>query len=815
MIVDKIRVLNFASYDRAELDFRKLGGTVFIQGSTGAGKTTFFIDTQTLALFGKAYGEESREASKWVVPTTLRGPTVIEVDFRVRGSSYRVLRMLRSRDRSWEARLVRLDEGGGEIAQVASGVRSVDAAIKELTGMDFSTYLSTVVVRQGEVSKIVGRSLQPSERREIFLKAFGVGFSRCRERARELLVETRRKLSAVEAELELLKREAQEIDILENKLGRLVAELETVERRFGKVENLRNSLTGRVKALRAHLDELTARLSTLKEKSKHLSELKSEFSRKEAEVLNLENSLSKLKPLKLEIEDLKRRRDALRDVIPALEEYWRLKGERDGLSSDLERLQGRLLKLEGLEARVRELRKLASMLGMVERERRELDEVVAKTRDLASRLHERINTLRANIATLTKTGRVTKCPVCGRPLSHVQLLDVLSHLKSELKLEENRLRGLAGKLETLESKRSELEKLYLSCKTAQEGLEDAKEILKTLKPVKEEFERASKRVKELDHLIENLRLKCTSILGDVKTLRELNEGLRLLDERLDRLGERLRELHEAGSRLSILKTDLSQLKRLISELESELRVLDSVRVERSKTSAELMRLEEELKSCEEEYSKLRERMGWLRGSIAEVKGKLERAKVAWEKARSLEKTLAELKRREQVYRILYSEVFHDRGLPLSLLREFLSSVEAWSRFYLQRFLPGKDIRIRADESGRVSIEVLDGSTVRNLSTYSGGESTLIGFAVRLGIAKAVAERALTAAPKMLVIDEGFGPLSSEFREEVLKTLRELKGDYERIIVISHVEEIRESPYFDSHVRVYRDAKGVSRIEVLN
>jgi len=84
----------------------------------------------------------------------------------------------------------------------------------------------------------------------------------------------------------------------------------------------------------------------------------------------------------------------------------------------------------------------------------------------------------------------------------------------------------------------------------------------------------------------------------------------------------------------------------------------------------------------------------------------------------------------------------------------------------------------------------------------------------LGIAKILSTYRVGVAPKMLVIDEGFGPLSKEFREAVLKTILELKHDYEKIFIISHVEDIQENPMFDSIIKVWKDIDGFSHFEII-
>jgi exonuclease SbcC len=121
-------------------------------------------------------------------------------------------------------------------------------------------------------------------------------------------------------------------------------------------------------------------------------------------------------------------------------------------------------------------------------------------------------------------------------------------------------------------------------------------------------------------------------------------------------------------------------------------------------------------------------------------------------------------------------------------RALLEETENIARHYITRLLPAFDIWIGADESGNISIQVLDEREIRPLETYSGGERTLLGFVVRLAIARAMALGMRAFPPACLIIDEGFGPLSAEFRQEVVRALMELSADYQQIVVISHMED---------------------------
>ena len=56
-----------------------------------------------------------------------------------------------------------------------------------------------------------------------------------------------------------------------------------------------------------------------------------------------------------------------------------------------------------------------------------------------------------------------------------------------------------------------------------------------------------------------------------------------------------------------------------------------------------------------------------------------------------------------------------------------------------------------------------------------------------------------------IVDEGFGSLDDESREEAIKILNELAGDRRLVGIISHVTELKEQ--IDRKLVVMKDEKG--------
>jgi DNA repair exonuclease SbcCD ATPase subunit len=73
-------------------------------------------------------------------------------------------------------------------------------------------------------------------------------------------------------------------------------------------------------------------------------------------------------------------------------------------------------------------------------------------------------------------------------------------------------------------------------------------------------------------------------------------------------------------------------------------------------------------------------------------------------------------------------------------------------------------------------------------------------------------------PAFIVLDEVFGSLDQERRLNLLNTLNALAANeldgFRQLFVISHVDDIRQSPAFDQVWRIREDGDGVSRWENL-
>lgn len=132
--------------------------------------------------------------------------------------------------------------------------------------------------------------------------------------------------------------------------------------------------------------------------------------------------------------------------------------------------------------------------------------------------------------------------------------------------------------------------------------------------------------------------------------------------------------------------------------------------------------------------------------------------------------------------------FHKNGIPAMVLKTQLPAINA----ELAKLLGGLvDFTITFEtEAGSnvMDVYIEDGHSRRILELGSGMEKMLASIAIRVALVN------LSSLPKsdLLVIDEGFNALDEEHVGKCLELLQALKGYFKSILVISHMQRVKEA-----------------------
>lgn len=114
----------------------------------------------------------------------------------------------------------------------------------------------------------------------------------------------------------------------------------------------------------------------------------------------------------------------------------------------------------------------------------------------------------------------------------------------------------------------------------------------------------------------------------------------------------------------------------------------------------------------------------------------------------------------------------------------------------------------APESFALAVEDNEMGTSRPCTTLSGGESFIVSLALALGLSSLSEEKIQIDT---LFIDEGFGTLSAEYLDTVMKVLENLHRTGRKVGIISHVEILRER--IPAQIQVIRKSRTESEIRV--
>ncbi|RPH55800.1 MAG: hypothetical protein EHM81_14090, partial [Chloroflexi bacterium] len=165
--------------------------------------------------------------------------------------------------------------------------------------------------------------------------------------------------------------------------------------------------------------------------------------------------------------------------------------------------------------------------------------------------------------------------------------------------------------------------------------------------------------------------------------------------------------------------------------------------------------------------------------------------------------------------------FSKDGVPALLIEQALPQIEEKANELLDRLSNGsmsvrfvtqaeyKDKK-RDDLKETLDIQISDGAGSRDYEMFSGGEAFRVNFAIRLALSEVLARRT-GARLQTLVIDEGFGSQDAQGRQRLVEAINQVKGDFAKILIITHLEELKDA--FPNRIEVEKTAGG-SRVRVV-
>jgi exonuclease SbcC len=776
MQLHRLRLLNFRQHADTEIAFGP--GITGIIGPNGTGKTTL-LEAIAWAFYGNPAARGSRDTLRWN-RAPARSSVRVEVDFSLGPHEFRVVRGLYNAELFQD----RFDQ------PTATSQQEVSAKVERVLGMTRDEFFNTYFTGQKELA--VMAAMGPTERARFLSRVLGY------EKLRFAQDRVREARSGLRGELVGLERGLADEEELK-------AERDQVVRR---ADEARSAVAGATEAQAAAKRALEAegpawtRMVELRESALALDGERRVAERDEAEARRefdrLDKELAEALAARAKLEELG---DTLRDVEPLRRELERLEheassagrrraltGQHGEVLEQAQRVRERLEKLgdvdgalQSAQATLDEARK-----RMVQAEREEekartawvRDKQDAETKTLS--LRDQYKDHQEHRHSVTKAGPNGECPICKRPLGEVYQ-DVLETIDRQLEEIEVKGKFFRKRMEQLE--------------TAPGDVQDAKRLFtratEQVERAVQEVARCEDRVREYRDT-ESERQRLTGRAAELE--RELAALPDRYDaERHDAVRERLRELQPAIDEAAVLNVKAAHAEQLVGQAEAAERNLS----EREAAVKTLEAAIADLGFSEDAYLEARRRyeaaestlrnaelhlasvQGDLKGAEAALDGAERRIREREERAQRIEHTRVHLRLHDELDRAL-----HDLRLELNTaMRPELS--ERASEF-LASLTDGRYDELELDES--YDLLVVEAGEAKPV--ISGGEEDLTHLVLRLAISQMVAERAGQPL-SLLVLDEIFGSLDQHRRENVVQLLRGLGDRFPQVVLITHVDSVRE------------------------
>ena len=277
--------------------------------------------------------------------------------------------------------------------------------------------------------------------------------------------------------------------------------------------------------------------------------------------------------------------------------------------------------------------------------------------------------------------------------------------------------------------------------------------------------------------------------------------------------ERHGQLTQAEANLPPEQESLARTQDILNRRRIDLEQAQERRLADEQAITELPHLQDGLKAAASGLAELEParqttaaRLGYLDGELQRMQGL--RRDLSRDSAR-----LAALKEDEGIYQELVT-AFGRQGIQAMLIETVVPRLEEEANILLGRMTDNRmqvtlatqrDRRSgRGDPIETLEINVTDELGPRSYEMYSGGEAFRINLALRIGLSKVLAQRIGAPLPT-LFIDEGFGSQDAAGRERILDVIGAIENDFEKIIVVTHLEDMKDM--FPVRIEVQKGDQG--------
>jgi exonuclease SbcC len=790
-----LELTNFRQH--ADTSIRFWPGLTGIIGPNGSGKSTI-LEAIAWAIYGAAAARGTNDTIRFA-RAAKRSRVEVGLFFELGGHEYRVTRTLHDAE-------VRID---GAASPVATGIAGATNYLQERLGMNREEFFNTYFTGQKELQFLA--NMGPTQRARFLNRLLGY------ERLRLAQEKVRERRKQLQHELTGLRAGAADPIALEKEIGSAHERLDAAAQNLEAAETEQKAAADAVIDVKPRWQKAQERREAARENAHALDSVEKDLTAAERDIDRCTRELDAMAKAASELEPLEHRLEAMPEVVAAagrIAELRRSAERRELLATSVTNLREeiraakvRLDQLDRAPALVTQYAdELAATRSMFDAAMTEADRLRSewsnRKQETSTRLksyRDRARELKDKIADLKKAGPDGTCPTCERPLRD-EFDAVLGRLDDEyLELVQDgkwlgaREKQLAAVPDDVAAADRERDILRAAIDEQTQRLARCEQAVQEIWTIGADLSRKEKRLAVIETEIAGLpggydADAHRAAEASLDELRQVEKRVAALQSTIAARAEREAELAEAKKAAATAKRSRTRLRKEADALQHSEEEFATIRVEHE--TAERRLREAELHAVE------------LNG----------RVQAAEEARRAAMRELNAHRKREETARSLELEHRHHNELDsaISRLRQDLNArvrpeLSELASAFLADITDGRYTSIEIDDD--YNILVLDEGEEKPV--ISGGEEDIANLVLRLAISQMIAERAGQQL-SILILDEVFGSLDLEHRDAVVQLLHKLEGRFEQVILITHIDGIREG--LDNVLRVEFDERsGASRV----
>ena len=850
MIPLKLSIENFMCYqsDVPTLDFDLLHVSC-ISGENGHGKTAI-LDAITWVIWGK-----SRTKTQEELVNQNSNHMNVSLDFSIDSDQYRVARKFSKTSSQGKTELnffLLTDVGATSI--MGNTIRDTQEKIIDVIHMNYETFINTAYLKQGNSDNFSKST--PADRKKILSEVLNLEFyENLSIESKEISRQLSGKLNNTNALLELRKG-----DLINPK--ELSKSLETKRQTLTEISdqilNLKQNMseqTNQKNNFSLIQQQKQTNLSLIQANDRDIESLSNQVDVWIKQTIKFQEIINQTDEIKSNVNILKRNQKQVAELSEVFSILRELENKQSNLNQSIAlEKQKKEINLKTLEETFNNLKniqevtipKIETNLKDAHFKLEEMNETILlfeKNLALIPAIKSEIDSIEIQNAALKNTMNDTRqkfdllktsnhnCPLCSQALNE----ETHEHIEIELKnlgqqsqetflINQKRIDQFNNQINQIESKNSpkknvaandkpriESEINLLNSKLEQENknIKNLNEISKNMQNLKQEISE-NKFAKNIRNELIEIESQIQSLNYDPKIHAEIEQEIRRLMPYLDLNSKLL----ESKNNLNSLNTNISNSKKNILERKSQnTNLYDEI----SKIEKELENLEavdNSLITTSKKIDELTETNQNLSLDISILERDLKQNQIIQNEILELQNSITSIQNELEIYQEL-SAAFGRNGIQALLIEQAVPEIQNNANELIEKLSENKMQILLNLTGGRLDrqtgipseeleIKISDEMGIRNYETFSGGESFRIDFAIRIALSKLLASRSGAPLP-ILFIDEGFGSQDFKGQQTMVEAIQSIRNDFKKIIVITHVDSMKES--FEEKIEVIKSPEG--------